>query len=97
MTDYTQTLSFAPDVVVQTIEGEALVLKLQDEEVFALNTTGARIAQLIADGQRLDALVDILAAEYGVDRNGVEREVGGLVETLLSKGLVVIHRGGDEK
>ena len=42
MTDYTQTLSFAPDVVVQNIQGEALILKLQDEEVFALNTTGAR-------------------------------------------------------
>src|SRR4026207_318252 len=48
-------VSFAPDVIVQTIDGEALILKLHDEEVFSLNATGARIAQLIADGQRLDA------------------------------------------
>ena len=85
-------VSFAPDVIVQTIDGEALILKLHDEEVFSLNATGARIAQLIADGQRLDALVDILSREYGVSRNDVEREVGSLVQTLLSKGLVIVDR-----
>jgi len=85
-------VSFAPDVIVQTIDGEALILKLHDEEVFSLNATGARIAQLIADGQRLDALVDILSREYGVSRNDVEREVGSLVQTLLSRGLVIVDR-----
>lgn len=92
MTDYGQRLTFAPDVIVQTIDGEALILKLQDEEVFSLNATAARIAQLIADGQRLDALIDILCSEYGTSRNDVEREVGSLVQALLSKGLVVIDR-----
>jgi hypothetical protein len=85
-------VSFAPDVIVQTIDGEALILKLHDEEVFSLNATGARIAQLIADGQRLDALVDILSREYGVSRNDVEREVASLVQTLLSRGLVIVDR-----
>lgn len=89
MADYRQKFSFAPDVVVQTIDGEALVLKLQDEEVFSLNATAARIAQLIAAGQPLDALIDILCNEYGMSRSDVEREVRGLVQALLSKGLVV--------
>ena len=50
MADHWQKLSFAPDVVVQVINGEALILKLQEEEVFSLNETGARVAQLIDEG-----------------------------------------------
>jgi len=85
-------VSFAPDVIVQTIDGEALILKLQDEEVFSLNATGARIAQLIGEGQRLDTLIDILSSEYGLSSKDVEREVDSLVQKLLSKGLVIVDR-----
>jgi hypothetical protein len=94
MTDSQQTVCFAPDVVLQVIEGEALILKLRDEVVFSLNETGARIAQLIADGQRIDVVVDTLSREYGIDRDAVKREVQGLVGALLSNGLLVAGRIG---
>jgi hypothetical protein len=89
MVDHWQTFSFAPDVVVQVINGEALILKLQEEEVFSLNETGARVAQLIAEGRSLDAVIDTLTAEYATSRQDIEREVTDLVQTLVSKGLVV--------
>ena len=41
MVEHPQKLSFAPDVVVQVINGEALILQLQAEEVFSLNKTQA--------------------------------------------------------
>ena len=89
MVDHWQKFSFAPDVVVQVINGEALILKLQEEEVFSLNETGARVAQLIGDGRSLDAVIDTLTAEYETSRQDIEREVTDLVQTLVSKGLVV--------
>jgi hypothetical protein len=89
MVDHWQTFSFVPDVVVQVINGEALILKLQEEEVFSLNETGARVAQLIAEGRSLDAVIDTLTAEYETSRQDIEREVTDLVQTLVSKGLVV--------
>jgi hypothetical protein len=89
MVDHWQKFSFAPDVVVQVINGEALILKLQEEEVFSLNETGARVAQLIAEGRSLDAVIDTLTAEYETSRQDIEREVTDLVQTLVSKGLVV--------
>ena len=90
MIDFTQRLVFASDVIVQAIDGEALLLKLHDEDVFALNATAARIAQLISEGHRLDTLIDMLAAEYDVGRDEVKREVSALVATLLTKRLVLI-------
>jgi hypothetical protein len=97
MIDFTQRLAFASDVVVQAIDGEALVLKLHDEDVFALNATAARIAQLIGDGHRLNTVIDTLAAEYGVSRSAIEPEVGSLVETLLAKRLVIIDHGDSQE
>ena len=89
MIDQSQRLFFASDVVLQVIDGEALVLKLQDETVFSLNDTGARIAQLIDCGHPIDEVACILSREYGAPPDAVESEVNGLVQVLRTKGLVV--------
>ena len=97
MSNHWQKLAFAPDVVVQVINGEALMLKLQQEEVFSLNETGARVAQLIEEGRSVDAVIDTLTAEYETSRADIEREVIDLVQALVSKGLVVRRESsGDE-
>jgi len=97
MSDYSQQhVRFAPDVVLQVIDGEALLLKLQDEVVFSLNETGARIAQLIAGGRSVEATVDALTIEYGQIREEVERDVIALVQALLARGLVVDRGSGAE-
>jgi Coenzyme PQQ synthesis protein D (PqqD) len=87
--DNSSRLFFASDVVLQVIDGEALVLKLQDETVFSLNDTGTRIAQLIDGGHPLDDVARILSDEYGLPRDEVEMEVKNLVQVLRQKGLVV--------
>ena len=80
---------FAPDVVVQVIGGDALVLNLRRETVFSLNPTGARITELIAAGTGLEAVIEALSAEYSADRAEVARDVHDLVNTLVEKGLLV--------
>jgi hypothetical protein len=85
---------FAPDVVLQIIGDEALVLKLGEESVLSLNSTAARIAQLIA--QRLDAaaIADRLAEEYGSDPLRILADVEVLVNSLLDRGVLVRDDGG---
>jgi hypothetical protein len=95
MTDHQQRFVFAADVILQVIDREALILKLDDEVAFSLNETGARIGQLIAEGRGLDELVDILASEYATPRSELDREVRGLVKTLLGKGLLVVSGTGE--
>lgn len=89
MIEHTHRVYFASDVVVQVIDGEALVLKLQDETVFSLNDTGARIAQLLAAGHGTEEVVRMLCREYGASRDEVEPEVVALVQALRAKGLLV--------
>lgn len=84
----------APDVVLRVLKGESLLLKLGDEDVFALNDTGTRIVQLIAEGRDLNLVLDALHEEYGVERTELRRAVKDLVDALLARGLVVVRAEG---
>lgn len=83
------TFCFAPDVVLQVIDDEALILKLQKEVVLALNETGARIAHLIAEGQSIDVVCETLAREYDRCITEIRPEVERLIAALQSKGVLV--------
>ena len=80
---------FAPDVLLKVVDQEALLLKLQSEEAFALNATGARIAQLIEEQLPLDRLIGTVSREYDVPREEIQRDIIDLVDALTAKGLVV--------
>jgi Coenzyme PQQ synthesis protein D (PqqD) len=85
-------VTLAPDVVLRVINGEALLLKLTAEDVFALNDTGTRIVQLLGEGRDLDAVVDALHGEYGVPPVDLRQAVTDLVDALRARGLVVVRR-----
>lgn len=82
-----------PDAVLQITDGEAILMKLNDEDMFALNQTGAAIVQRIADGQTVDAVVDALTETYAVDRADVERDVNALIQDLVQRGLLLAVDG----
>lgn len=96
MTERRQTdplTAFAPDVVLQTIGDEAILLKLSDETVFALNDTGARVAAEIARGSSVEAIIRTLSSSYGADFEEVARDVRAVVNNLVTRGLVVLQEG----
>jgi hypothetical protein len=88
-----ERLTFAPDVVFQVIDGEALLLKLRQEVVFSLNTTGARVGQLIAEGLPLSEICAALEREFDAPGPVVAAEVEALVDALHRKGLVIRAKG----
>jgi hypothetical protein len=87
-------LAFAPDVVLQVIGGDTLILKLEQEDVFSLNESGTRIAQLIAQGMDVDAIASALCREYGADRQDIARDIEDLVDALVARGLLVLSVDG---
>jgi hypothetical protein len=80
-----------PDVRYRRIEGEAVVIRQSAAEVLVLNGVGASVLDL-ADGSRpVSAWIDVLALEFGADRETVARDVlefaaeaeeAGLLEAL---------------
>jgi hypothetical protein len=87
-----ELVTLAPDVVLRVINGEALLLKLNAEDVFALNDTGTRIVQLFTEGRDLDAVLEALHEEYGVERTELRHAIRDLVDALRARGLVAVRR-----
>jgi hypothetical protein len=76
------------DVIFRELDGEAIILNLATGNYFGLDAVGTRLWTLLAESGALQGAVDVMAAEFDVDRQVLERDVLDLMDALLDKGLV---------
>lgn len=76
------------DVVVRHTAGEAVMLKLNEETVFALNSTAALVVRYIGERRSVPDIIDLLASDFGQSHRAIGEQVGELLETLRARGLV---------
>ena len=88
-----QKIQIAPDVLFQEVGGETVLLDLESERYFGLDTVGTRIWALLGEGASIGAVVETLLQEYEVERATLELDVEELIDKLSEAGLV---RLGDE-
>lgn len=80
----------ASDVRFRVVDQEAVVVRQRSSEVLVLSEVGARILSL-ADGVRpIDGWLDLLADEFEVDRETLERDVLRFVEELAEQGILEV-------
>lgn len=78
----------APDVVHETIDGEAIVINLATGTYFSLDGSGAAVWGRLLQGGTLDDAVLELAAAHGADPVALGAEVARLLAELHAHGLV---------
>lgn len=78
----------ARDQVSADLEGEAVILNLADGVYYGLDGVGARIWELLREPRTAAELRDAVAAEFEVDVGTAWRDLAGLLEELLERGLV---------
>lgn len=81
-----------PRVMVQSLDGEAVLLDLDTETYFGMNETAARLWALIAGGRSIRQALDTMAAEYDTPRPTLEADVLELVGELERLGLLRLDR-----
>ena len=75
-------------VMSRQVGDETVILDLTSGMYFGLDPVGARIWQLLSEGQQVDAVVSILLNEYEVPEEQLRQDVNSLVSELVSRGLV---------
>jgi hypothetical protein len=85
-----QKVRFKPDVLVQQVGGEIVLLNLESEAYFGLDEVGARMMNLLNEGNSPAEVVDKLLQEYEVDRETLTQDLLALVEECLTHGLLEI-------
>jgi hypothetical protein len=76
------------DVLARRIGDEIVLVNVERDEIFALNSTGARLWELVNDGRTREEAVSQLTVEFDVTHETAAREADALLATLIRDGLI---------
>lgn len=82
------------DVLDADIDGEVVMMNIEQGRYFGLNQTGTRIWALLAQPVVISDLCDKLMAEFSVPQKQCEEEVVAFLENLLARGLLQVMTDG---
>jgi len=81
----------APDVLIQELDGESVLLNVRNGRYYGLDNIGTRMWTVLTTSDSLKDTCGTLLAEYDVDGDRLESDVSRLVEDLVEHGLLEIH------
>lgn len=84
-------VAVSPQQVSSELSGEVVILNIGAGVYHGLETTGARVWQLIQQPIRVADIRDAIVREYDVDPAQCELDLLELLEDLLAHGLLAIH------
>jgi hypothetical protein len=84
------TVIISDQVLSQEVNGETVLLDLEQEFYFGLDKTGTRIWQLLQSGSSVPELIESMLNEFEIDRTTLTKDVDELLEKLSDAGLVRI-------
>ncbi len=76
-----------PEVLVQKVGDEAVVLNLNSEEYLGFDPVGARMWEVLTTVPSLRSGLDILLSEYDVDAERLEVDLLAFADQLVGRGL----------
>jgi hypothetical protein len=69
----------------RVIDGKAVVISIDANQVHVMNSVGTRVWEL-CDGRDLDAIIDQIVLEFEVGREQAARDVQAFAEQLVAVG-----------
>jgi hypothetical protein len=77
-------------ILVSNVGEESVLLNLDSERYFGLDTTGTRMWEVLNNSPTVQAAYETLLAEFDVDGEQLRRDLCELVEKLKEHGLVEV-------
>lgn len=85
-----------PDLDAVEMDGELVMMGLEQGEYYGLRGVAASVWQHLAQPRTLDALCALVSAEYDVDPAGCRADVRRFLDELAGKRLVETSRTGND-
>lgn len=84
------TLTVPEHVLARKVEGETVLLNLDNEQYYGLEGVGTRLWELVEAGTTFGQAVSALLGEYEVERDALVSDLTALVVDLQGNGLVIV-------
>lgn len=81
------------ECAAKVIDGEAVIINLQNGTYYSLDKAGAAIWEQVADGRTLSDVIETLTSRYEVEADRAQRDVQRLVGELLTERLLFVANG----
>jgi hypothetical protein len=85
------TVAVARDQVSGELAGEVVILNLKAGVYHGLESTGARVWQLVQEPRRVAEIRDTLLAEYDVEPNTCENDLLQFLSEMANHGLLDVR------
>lgn len=76
------------DVLFSKMDGEVVMLSIQNSEYYGLNEIGSQIWEMIAQPVKVEKIIDGLMKDYEVNRQQAETDILPLLEELKRKKIL---------
>jgi hypothetical protein len=76
------------DIVAGEIDGEAVMLSIENGKYYGLDPVGTDIWNLVSEPRSVDAICAQLVEDYDVDVTTCRDEVTAFLETLIADGSI---------
>ena len=83
-----------PNIVARRVENELVLVDLESNRIYSLNSTGARLWELLNEGRSRAQIVDALSEEFDAAEADVAAEVDAVIASLESESLVTADADG---
>ena len=87
---FSQRIRAPDDVLVQMLEGEAVLLNLNTESYFGLDEVGARMWTLLTESDSIQTAYEVLVEEYDVTPEQLRADLTDLIDRLAEQGLITL-------
>jgi hypothetical protein len=84
----------SPDQVSSDLDGETVVLSMQDARYYGLDGVAARIWELLREPVRVADVRDAILREYDVPPAQCEADLFAFLHDLAAKSLLEVRAGG---
>ncbi len=84
----------APEVMIQEVGGESVLLDLKTERYLGLNEVGTRMWQALSESDSIQAAYETLQTEYDVTPQRLEEDLRDLIDRLLANALITTEPTG---
>lgn len=77
-----------PDLISSEIDGEVVMMSIEDGSYFAIGGVGGRVWELLNSPVSIEEIVTKLTTEFDIDEQSCRRDVVNFIQSLLKDGVV---------
>ena len=93
MLNLTKKYNISKNVIIKKFENETIIINLQSENIFTLNSSSTKIIDLINNNLSVGEIINKLAIDYEIGSENIKSDVISTIISLISHNIIqeIIH------